>query len=202
MNPKSISRLLILSIITFSLSAGGSAVAAPVPPDLVVNHDTQECAELFAGDECMSCFPPDGWEVLGKSYEVECPAGYTFTDVEENCIHSKGEFCCSEGHSGASGNCEDLVINDKEDQCAFVDDINACNLPRGWKAKPEDVSMYKWTCPGKYDWMPDLECLPEGADEGDSGFLPLRCSGFALMGTLIPVALFTIAHQKRLWVRK
>jgi hypothetical protein len=196
MNPKRIARILVLFLIPLTLTATRLTKAAPVPPKLVVNHDTQECAEIFGGDECMDCFPPQGWEELGWAYDIECPAGYAFTTVESQCTHFKNERCCSEGHSGASGNCEDLVISDRSDQCAFVDDINACNLPRNWKAKPEDVTLNEWTCPNKYDWIADLECLTTDGQDADSGFLPLQCNGSVLGGLLISFSLVVILRRK------
>jgi hypothetical protein len=197
MKPKRIARTLVLFLIPLTLTTASLTKAAPVPPKLVVKRDTQECAEIFGGDECMDCFPPEGWEDLGWAYDVECPTGYTFTEVESHCTHFKNERCCSEGHSGASGNCEDLVINDRSDQCAFVADINACNLPRNWKARPTKSSLSEWTCPSKYEWAADLECLASGDQEVDSGFSPLRCSGSALWGLVVPVGLVAILRHKR-----
>jgi hypothetical protein len=62
----------------------------------VVNHETKECATIFGGDECMDCLPPEGWGVLGWSYEVKIPADYTLTQVKEICNLFKNEFCCTE----------------------------------------------------------------------------------------------------------
>jgi hypothetical protein len=174
MNLKRISQTLVLMLIPLALTTVSLTKAAPVPPKLVVNHDTQECAEIFGGDECMDCFAPEGWEELGWAYDVECPAGYTLTTVESHCNHFKNEHCCSEGHSGASGDCEDLVINDRNDQCAFVTDINACNLPGNWKARPEKISRSEWTCPSRYEWIDNLECLADGDQETDSRWVCLQ----------------------------
>jgi hypothetical protein len=178
---------LLIPLTLLFLLIGGKALAVPAPPEIAVNHETKECAEFFGGDECMSCSPPEGWEILGDSSEVECPAGYTFTSIEPVCRHSKSQFCCSEGHSGASGDCEDMVINKKQNQCAFVEDINACNLPSGWKARPEKTSLYDWTCPGSYTWE-DVDCTApaEGGSDEPSGWLPLNCSGSILLWLLFP----------------
>ena len=42
--------------------------AAPLPPDLVVNHETKECAEVSGGDECMACYAP---EACVRHLEIE-----------------------------------------------------------------------------------------------------------------------------------
>lgn len=159
---------LFTLLIILGLSWNGAA-AEPQPPKVVVNHDTQECGEIFGGDECMDCLPAlRGWEALGYAFEAACPEGYTTVEVDYVCQAFKDEFCCTEGHSGADGDCEDMVINESAKQCAFVDDIEDCNLPQGWSAKPDDVSPYDWTCSyGTYAWVEDLECLSEPI-EGES----------------------------------
>ena len=179
----------ILIILGMALSSGYIQIvhAAPAPDKLVVNHETRECATIFGGDECMDCLPPDGWEVLGWSYQAECPEGYAFTQVEETCTPFKNEFCCTERHSGAHGDCEDMVLNRVTLKCAFVDDIHACNLPFGWQAKPERTPNYEWACPDLYRWTEDLACEDEPISEqrdGSSKWLPFRCGGFALGGML------------------
>jgi hypothetical protein len=198
---KNFSLIILLSLLLLSGSVQ-IVQAEPAPDKLVVNHETKECATIFGGDECMDCLPPEGWEVLGWSYEAECPEGYTFTQVEEICTPFKDEFCCSEGHSGAHGDCEDMVINRVTLKCAFVDDINACNLPLGWQAKPDDTPIYEWACPGLYDWTDDLACQDEPvSDAGDSdsgsGWLPLRCGGSALGGLLLSSVFFFTARRKK-----
>lgn len=146
----------------------------------------------------MDCLPPEGWEVLGWADQTACPEGYTFTQVEEICTPFKNEFCCTEGHSGAHGDCTDLVINTIVEQCAFVADINACNLPAGWESNPGDGY---WPCPGNFEWADDLECLDEPApEEGESdsgsGWLPFRCGGSALGGLLFSSVFITIRRKK------
>lgn len=175
--------------------------AEPMPDKLVVNHETKACATIFGGDECMDCLPPEGWEVLGWSYQAECPEGYTFTEVEGICTPFKDEFCCTEGHSGAHGDCEDMVVNRVTSRCAFVEDINACNLPLGWQDKPEDISNYEWACPGSYSWTEDLACKEEpvsddGASDSGSGWLPLRCGGSVLGGLLLSLTLVAFRRQR------
>ena len=194
--------ILLFLCTIFLISDWQIAIAEPMPPKLVVNHETQECAEIFGGDECMDCLPPDGWEVLGWSYQAQCPEGYTFTEVEENCIPFKDEFCCTEGHSGAAGDCEDMVINRVTFKCAFVDDINACKLPLGWGAKPEDVPVYEWECPSMYDWVDNVDCRSEPAVPGDedadsgSGLPPLQCGGAIFGGLLIPALGLVLSRRK------
>ena len=184
--------LVILLLTTLFVSSGQVALAEPAPSKLVVNHETQQCAIIFGGDECIDCFPPEGWEVLGWSYQAECPENYTFTEVEENCIPFKDEFCCTEGHSGAAGACEDMVINRATFKCAFVDDIHACKLPLGWSAKPEDIPVNEWECPGLYGWTDDVDCRSGSTNPGDeetdsgSGLIPVQCGGAIFGGLLIP----------------
>lgn len=157
------------------------AWAAPLPPLRVANHQTKECGELpYGGDECMDCFPPEGWEVLGVAYEVECPAGYTVLDeVSYDCQPFKNQFCCSEGHSGASGDCNDLVVNDREQECAFVDSIEGCALPARWETPRQGL------CPDGYDWIESLECAA-GTSNGDSASRDsLPCIGATVLAPAV-----------------
>ncbi len=142
-----------------------ATLAAPLPPLRVVNHPAQECSEIpFGGDECMDCFPPEGWEVLGVASDVPCPAGYAVVEgVDYDCQPFKNQFCCSEGHSGASGDCQDLVVNDRAKQCAFVDDIADCELPRRWSKRPDTVVLRDWVCPANYEWLETLKCGSESS---------------------------------------
>jgi len=176
---KSLWLITLLAILGLSWSG---VAAEPQPPKVVVNHDTQECGEIFGGDECMDCFPaPEGWEVLGYTLEATCPEGYTTVEVDYVCQAFKDPFCCTEGHSGADGDCEDMVINESAKQCAFVDDIDDCNLPRGWSARPQDVSPYDWTCAyGLYTWVDGLDCLsqPVGDESSGTNYAPLLVVAF------------------------
>jgi hypothetical protein len=132
--------LPLLAFVVLVLVPWSTVVAAPMPPLTVVNHDTKECAQIFGGDECMDCFPPEGWEILGVSSEFECPEGYTVIDkLDYTCQGFKSQFCCSEGHSGAHGGCQDMVVDDKAKQCAFVEDITNCALPKGWNKRPDEL---------------------------------------------------------------
>jgi hypothetical protein len=148
--------LLWLTVVVLLCSGSQRAFAAPAPPELVVNHETKQCAEFVAGDDCVNCSPPEGWEVLGGWGEVECPEGYTGVEIQAVCQAAKNDFCCTEGYSGAPGDCEDVVISKGAEQCAFVEDINDCPaLPEGWE-------KYGADCP-YYDWVENVACL---ADEG------------------------------------
>jgi len=155
--------------------------AVPALPEYGVNHSARECGQFFMGDECVACRMPEGWTSLGVSARDICPQGYTKVEVRAECFPQKNEFCCTRGHSGAPGNCSDLVINDRQRLCAFVDDAKKCGeLPAGWQ-KPTGTPAcpfpgYTWqkgllACPGEYapplvngarvDW-----CLIWGADCG------------------------------------
>jgi hypothetical protein len=198
MQSKKVSSFILL--LSFLLLIGNIKIvqAEPAPGKLVANHDTKECAIIFGGDECMDCLPPDGWEVLGWQDQAECPKGYAFTQVDEICTPFKNEFCCTDGHSGAHGDCDDLAVNGTAQQCVFVDDIDACYLPVGWEAKSTDDY---WACPRNFDWVDNLECLDEPvSDAGDSdsgsGWLPFRCGGSALGGVLLSAA-FVITTKRR-----
>ncbi len=191
---KGVVRMGVLLVILLLIPWSG-LVAAPLPPRLAVNHETRQCGEFFAGDECMDCFPPAGWEVLGVTSAVSCPEGYTdIGRIDHQCQPLKASFCCSEGHSGAAGDCEDLVINRRAKQCAFVNDIETCRLPTGWTRRPQDVEARNWVCPASYQWIEALACESEAGQEGptptpDQGTGPvnLPCPGAAVIGLMVAV---------------
>jgi len=188
----SLRRLPALVLIALLFGRSPEARAAPSPPLVVVNRSTGQCATAFSGDECTSCGIPEGWEMLGLAGEVECPAGYTLLDqLDVECIPSKDSFCCSEGHSGSQGNCEDLVVNKEAEQCAFVDDVHTCTLPKRWSARPEDVSLYAWVCPAGFEWVSDLACKPPGGETGTGA----TCPG---LGLALPVlaGAFRLARRR------
>jgi hypothetical protein len=156
MRTKTLSATLVLLIL--SMWPGLQSFAAPQPPLVVVNHETKECGTIMGGDECMDCFPPEGWEILG--FQAECPAGYTeVSDIPSTCKHFKDQFCCTQGHSGVAGDCEDLVRNEKRKQCAFVEDVADCQLPKGWNSRPAGELLYDWLCPNDYEWVATLDCV-------------------------------------------
>ncbi len=166
------------------------ALAAPAPPLHVVHHGNRQCAEIFGGDECTDCFPPEGWEIVDRSEEAWCPDGYAMVqDVAYSCQPFKVAFCCSEGHSGAPGDCEDLVVNHRRNQCAFVDDIQGCPLPERWTARPEQVAVRDWVCPADYEWVEDVACLsPTHQSAGtptDSRPGSFPCPGAMMIGPAI-----------------
>jgi uncharacterized protein YbdZ (MbtH family) len=135
-------------------------IASPMPQQIIINNATNECAIFWRGDECSSCELPEGWEILDNSWEYPeaCPEGYTTVELNFVCTPFKAKFCCSQGHSGSYGDCEDMVINDAMKQCAFVDDINNCTLPEGWAAYEGGDGFQDGLCPYEYEWT-DIECL-------------------------------------------
>jgi hypothetical protein len=107
------------------------------------------------------------------------------------CTAHKVTFCCTEGHSGALGDCEDVVINKAAEQCAFVEDIGACpSLPRGWEKHGED-------CP-YYEWAENIECLGDeggGAVEGGSlidNYRMVVASVLCLLACSVPLGVLLI----------
>lgn len=172
--------LLLVTLGTLWLP-GETLLAAPVPPVRVANHETKECGQMFAGDECMDCFPLEGWEVLGDAFDVACPASYTeVQDIPYRCEPFKVQFCCSEGHSGAPGACDDLVVNEREKKCAFVGEIEGCTLPSRWESRSPGIEPGSWVCPANYEWVEDLACLTE-AEQAETG-PSLPCLGTLLSG--------------------
>jgi hypothetical protein len=142
--------------------------AAPAPHEMLVNEQTKQCADFMAGDECFTCEIPVGWTSLGYG-TYECPEGYTQIEVELECSGFKVDRCCSTGHSGAAGACEDMVINEVTQQCAFLD---GGEVPSGWKGKPDHIENAQWMCPEGYSWTEKAE--------------PCACAiGFVLLGLLV-----------------
>ena len=76
----------------------------------------------------------------------------------EGCEGVKSRACCTEGQPGAPGDCVDLIISHRYDQCAFVDDIEGCKPPREWTRRPHGRRAEDWLCPTSYDWVDDLAC--------------------------------------------
>ncbi|MCD4693983.1 hypothetical protein K8R62_01355 [bacterium] len=130
--------------------------ASQAMPRYAINEETKECSEFFMGDECMYCDPPSGWDIIE---EFECPNGYAEVEEDSVCELSKTDFCCTAGHSGLNGNCEDLIINEVKQKCAFVEDIDKCNnLPESWEEAVKD-SYWGKICPFDYDWLEDeMDC--------------------------------------------
>jgi hypothetical protein len=140
------------------LAAHASAWAAPVST-LVVNEKAKQCAMVFGGDECSDCVPENSeWKAVERGKGQGCPQGYEMVRVElqRRCWPFKKTHCCTKGHSGVQGDCEDMVINDELKKCAFVDDIKSCDLPPGWRKNPQGIPTKEWECP--YTWD-QVECL-------------------------------------------
>ncbi|HNW05804.1 MAG TPA: hypothetical protein PK655_02020 [archaeon] len=122
-----------------------------------INNQTKECATYFQGDECMDCALSDPW--IERKHGEPCPEGYReIKDMQAPsiCTPIQNQFCCEEYHSGASGNCTNLVINNITKECAFVLDINSCEkLPKNWL--PVASTEYK-NCPIslEYKWLDDV----------------------------------------------
>jgi hypothetical protein len=189
-----INRILwVFAFLVLLFPLAPTTLAAPLPPIRVVDHQTQECSEIpFGGDECMDCFPQEGWEVLGVAYDVPCPAGYAVVEsVDYDCQPFKNQFCCSEGHSGVPGDCQDLVVNGRAKQCAFVDDIADCELPRRWSKRPDTVDLRDWVCPANYEWLETLEC----SSESSSPSATLPCLGVTALGPVV-LGLWLVSRGK------
>ena len=78
-----------------------------------------------------------------------------------SCEGVKSRDCCTEGHSGAPGDCADLIISHRYDQCAFVDEIEGCKPPREWTTQPNGRRAEEWLCPESYEWVGDKDCSGE-----------------------------------------
>lgn len=128
---------------------------APNPPAIVVNHGSKQCALLYTGDECETCSPAEGWQVLEGAWSLEdCPTGYSVVGEipPGRCEGLRHWDCCTEGHTGAAGACSDIFVNRRSKQCAFVEDFDACpQIPRGWE---KNLGL----CLRGYNWPDDIEC--------------------------------------------
>jgi len=147
----------IIFRISFILLISSSVLAAPAMPRYGINEQTKECSRFFMGDECMSCVMPEGWKMIEG---FQCPPGYKEIQKEPVCTPKKTPFCCTIQHSGLGGDCEDVVVNDVEQKCAFVEDINRCKkLPPNWH-KAEEIRFWGKVCPSReYQWLEGtLDC--------------------------------------------
>ena len=136
---------LVLIIMLF-LVASEATAAAPLPPELVVNHESKQCAEFWGGDECLVCSLPEGWESLGAVWEAECLADYATVEIKPTCWAAKITFCCSEGHSGAPEDREDVVINKGADKAfgyidAPIQRVCAQSVPPPFAREMKDFTM-------------------------------------------------------------
>ena len=150
--------------------------ASQAPPVQIVNDESRECATFIGGDECRRCSIPDGWRTLSPN--ATCPEGYTTNaSVDYSCEPLESAFCCSQYHSGSAGDCEDLVINDAMDTCAFVEDITDCpDLPDGW-AEAELMEGIGKVCPEDYTWQDEqVNCVEEQPSDCTGKKNPYCCS--------------------------
>lgn len=133
--------------------AASVASAAPMPPRTLINHKTQQCAQVTPGDECGDVILPPEWEYLDPNSGEKCPDNYTMVDLQPEWTHFSSQFCCSEGHSGSSGDCQDVIKQEAKQQCAFVEDIQKCSsLPEGWES-------WGHNCPIDFYWTNDVVCI-------------------------------------------
>ncbi len=168
-------KTIFLVFVLFTFIFSPIAFTAPAPPQVIVNDATKECSDYFAGDECMNCEIPSGWRSLGYM-NITCPAGYKNTDLNFTCTGFKNEMCCSQGHSGAMGDCEDMLVNDMLRKCTFVDDPINCTPAYGWKEKKKIVPPSDWVCPSGYTWNETRDCPSES---------PGFCTPIFVLGALI-----------------
>jgi hypothetical protein len=137
-----------LAILSFMLA--GLALAAPMQLQMIVNNDSMQCARFLPGDECMDCTPPEGWEILGPY--TSCPENYKLVAVNGNCKGLEREHCCTEKHTGASGDCRNLIKNDITKECSFMTNSTNGTVSAGWLKMPENVTSSNWVCPLDYRW--------------------------------------------------
>lgn len=143
---------LCVSLMTVSLFLTGVTLAAPSEPAKVVNHITKECGMMYTGDECETCVPTKGWEILNG----ECPQGYIELDKwipYYSCTYRETPYCCSEDHNGAQGTCLNLVVNPITKQCAlnFENKILAAPYRIGWIPSPF------FMCSKNYEWTDSVD---------------------------------------------
>ena len=176
-----------------------SASAAPFGFN-IVNHELKECSSMFGGDECMTCQPPEGWEILSNI--ADCPKGYKMNETkieydQITCQPLKEPFCCTENHSGAPGDCDDTIMNVEQKKCAFVQNINECQkLPEGWQSTD--------LCPFEYEWQNNtLPCENENIktnqniekidlEKSDKSNLVWLVAAIGLATVLVLVIIFTL----------
>lgn len=154
MNKKLFSIIFALLLIQ---SISSTVLASPALPIYGLNKQTRECSEFSIGDECMSCTLPVGWEMIDG---FNCPDDFKKIQINSVCTPLKNSFCCTVNHSSTAGDCEDVVVNDVDKKCAFVEDISKCKkLPKNWNKAQENELRGK-ECPSlKYIWLNEtLKC--------------------------------------------
>jgi hypothetical protein len=133
-----------------SLMLIGPVFAAPLPLQTIVNDESMQCARFLPGDECMDCTPPEGWKILDPG--ASCPENYTIVTAKGICKGFENERCCTEGHTGASGDCQNMVKNDFTKECALMTNATTDTIPNGWQKMPESIISSNWVCPLDYTW--------------------------------------------------
>jgi len=143
---------LVFFAASFSILICSPVFASQAMPRYGINEATKECSEFFMGDECTSCSLPEGWQMIKEN---ECPEAYNKIKADSICTPIKNAFCCTVQHSGANGDCEDVVVNNLEKKCAFVEDIDKCEkLPENWSRAEELETWRSRLCPFlEYVWL-------------------------------------------------
>ena len=78
-----------MTMLTIIFSIGASffyQLPTPMPLEMAINEDTQQCAKVILGDECMICTLPEGWEIIGRYLDIACPAGYEMIALDLDCV--------------------------------------------------------------------------------------------------------------------
>ena len=141
-----------LAVLVLIFCIVGAVYSAPMPPRTLINHKTKQCAQITPGDECGDVLLPPDWEYLDASTGGKCPDDYSVIELHPEWTHFKTSFCCSEGHSGSQGDCQDVIVQQTSRLCAFVDDIQKCpSLPEGWDAWGKN-------CPTDFKWQDAIAC--------------------------------------------
>ncbi|MDZ7799013.1 MAG: hypothetical protein U5L76_05455 [Patescibacteria group bacterium] len=78
------------------------SLAGPIPQQYIINSDTKQCAEFFAGDECVIYEVPEDWQIIGELGEVKCPAGYNKINLKLKGKPVWRMFCLWPGYSGSN----------------------------------------------------------------------------------------------------
>jgi hypothetical protein len=195
--------LILIFLVIFSVTLLSSTVfASQALPRYGINEKTKECSEFYMGDECGTCVMPEGWEMID---EFECPGGYAEIQARSDCTPSKTPFCCTVSHSGANGDCEDVVVNDIEKKCAFVEDIGKCDkIPANWK-KAEEF-MGERLCPFvEYEWLEEsVECearviAKDDVDDNNDSIRDDKRQEFSIAPTIV-ILVFAIILSVILWL--
>lgn len=155
--------VVLTALAALILMLAGPVMAAPMPQQMIVNNDSMQCARFLPGDECMDCTPPEGWDILGPY--TSCPEGYTLVTVNGICKGIEREHCCTEKHTGASGDCTNLIKNDLAKECAFVANASNGTGIDGWQRMPENATSSSWVCPLDYTWTTLAATIPDAAEQ-------------------------------------